>query len=85
MRYLLICLLAVACVFSTTAVQQVKAQEGSAVLSPEQISGESAILIDAKTGQVLFEKIPTPSCIRQASPRSQPEFTQSRMEIRMTS
>ncbi|EMT50887.1 MULTISPECIES: D-alanyl-D-alanine carboxypeptidase family protein [Brevibacillus] len=56
MRYLLICLLAVACVFSTTAVQQVKAQEGSAVLSPEQISGESAILIDAKTGQVLFEK-----------------------------
>ncbi|USG68246.1 D-alanyl-D-alanine carboxypeptidase [Brevibacillus ruminantium] len=58
MRTLLISLLAVACLFSTSIVKPAAAQDGTAVLTTDQINGESAILIDAKTGQVLFEKNP---------------------------
>lgn len=56
MRNILMYLLAVACLFSGSVVKPAMAQAGSAVLTTDEINGESAILIDAKSGQILFEK-----------------------------
>lgn len=55
MRFLLICLLLVAAVLGKTEVPVAFAAEKQ-TFAPEALSGESAILIDATTGQVLFEK-----------------------------
>lgn len=57
MRLLLTYLLVAACVLCSFNVQPASAR-GEDNLTPSGIYGESAILIDAATGQILFEKNP---------------------------
>lgn len=57
MRFLLKYLLVVVTVLWSLEMPTAFAQEASS-LAPDELSGESAILIDATTGQVLFEKNP---------------------------
>lgn len=57
MRLLLTYLLVVVTVIFNLDVP-VAFAEGSAAITPDELFGESAILIDATTGQVLFEKNP---------------------------
>jgi D-alanyl-D-alanine carboxypeptidase (penicillin-binding protein 5/6) len=57
MRFLLKYLLVVVTVLWSLEMPAAFAQEASS-LAPDELSGESAILIDATTGQVLFEKNP---------------------------
>ena len=57
MRFFLTNLLVVATLLWSCDLPMAFAEEGQ-TLSPEAIFGESAILIDATTGQVLFEKNP---------------------------
>ncbi|MGN7470614.1 D-alanyl-D-alanine carboxypeptidase family protein [Brevibacillus sp. SAFN-007a] len=57
MRLLLTYLLVVVTVLFNLDVP-VAFAEGSSAISPDELYGESAILIDATTGQVLFEKNP---------------------------
>ncbi|MFD2371581.1 D-alanyl-D-alanine carboxypeptidase family protein [Brevibacillus sp. GCM10020057] len=57
MRILLACLLALATALFGPGTPMASAED-AVKLSPDALSGESAILIDATTGQVLFEKNP---------------------------
>lgn len=57
MRHLLTNLLVVVMVLFNLGIPDVHAEESSS-LKPDALTGQSAILIDATTGQVLFEKDP---------------------------